>query len=139
MQAFIDVESKITDTEGNCEKIVLRTEGKFANKEDTFYIAYDENDTENIGTSRMTIKATADKISLTRSGFMPNNLYVEKGKRHLCHYNTEFGQILIGISAISIQSDLTPKGGHLRFVYEIDINSDKCSKNEIDIKVREAI
>lgn len=138
MEAVISVESKITAPDGSSEKTVLSTDGRFTYKDDTYYIAYNEDPTGDFGESRMIIKAEKDKVSLTRNGYMPNKLFVEKGIRHLCHYNTEFGQIIIGISAISIHSELTPVGGRLRFVYEIDINSDKCSKNEIDIRVREA-
>ena len=139
MEVFIDLKSKITDPNGEAEEIGLSTGGNFAYRDNTFYISYDEEPSDGIPGSKIIIKATDDKVTLTRNGYVPTKLYIEKGKRHLCHYGTEFGQMLIGISAISIDCELNKGGGRLRFVYEIDINSDKCSKNEIDMKIREAM
>ena len=61
---------------------------------------------------------------------------LEKGKRHLCHYDTGFGSLMVGVFAQSIHSDLTDSGGTLDVSYSLDINSGLNSMNSIFVDVK---
>ena len=63
---------------------------------------------------------------------------IEKGQRHICHYDTGHGAITMGIAADEISADLSERGGSLQFSYNLDINSNLFSKNTVNITVREA-
>ena len=74
--------------------------------------------------------------TLIRSGGQRSRLVLEKGKRHLCHYDTGFGSLMVGVFAQSIHSDLTDSGGTLDVSYSLDINSGLNSMNSIFVDVK---
>ena len=53
-----------------------------------------------------------------------------KKKQH-CHYNTPYGELMIGVFTHSIVNELNESGGSLYLKYTIDINSSYVSDNEI--------
>ncbi len=65
-------------------------------------------------------------------------LILEKGKRHLCQYDTGYGSLMVGVFTSSFESTLNEQGGSLRVRYTLDINSSLSSNNEISIIVKEA-
>src|SRR5699024_11468368 len=61
-----------------------------------------------------------DKVSMTRYGAAPSQLVVERGKRHVCHYDAGgLGAMSLGIAADYIENQLGPEGGRVRFGYKI--------------------
>ncbi len=46
-----------------------------------------------------------------RYGKVPSQLIIEKGTRHLCHYETGYGAISLGVAADVIEHELTEEGG----------------------------
>ncbi|MBP1545549.1 MAG: DUF1934 domain-containing protein [Oscillospiraceae bacterium] len=73
--------------------------------------------------------------SIDRSGAVSSHLVIEMNRRHHCHYGTEYGDMLLGISASKIINRLTENGGDLYFKYTIDANSAFLSENEIYFNV----
>lgn len=65
-------------------------------------------------------------------------LVLENGKRHLCQYDTGYGNMMIGIFTSQLHSNLTDEGGKLEVRYTLDINSNLSSSNEILITIKEA-
>ena len=78
------------------------------------------------------------RVTLIRNGQQRSRLILEKGKRHLCHYDTGFGTMMVGVFADRIKSDLDDSGGSLEVSYSLDINSGLKSLNEIFINIKEA-
>ena len=75
-------------------------------------------------------------VTMTRSGKAISSLFIEKGKKHHCHYGTEYGEMLLGISASRIVNNMTEDGGDMYFKYTIDVNSALVSENEIYLNVK---
>ena len=109
------------------------TRGSFVRRGGSYYISYRE--TEATGYEGCT---TTVKVSMLRYGPMPSQLVIEKGRRHICHYDTGQGSITMGIAADEIVADLNERGGRLQFSYNLDINANLFSKNTVNITVREA-
>ena len=59
-------------------------------------------------------------VSMTRFGKTSSQLIIEKGIRHLCHYETGYGSISLGVAADVIEHNLLPDGGELQFSYTLD-------------------
>ena len=78
-------------------------------------------------------------MTLIRSGGQRSRLVLEKGKRHLCHYDTGLGSLMVGVFAQSIRSDLTDAGGTLDVSYSLDINSGLNSMNEIFVDIKKNV
>ena len=74
--------------------------------------------------------------SMTRNGAANARLIIEKDRRHHCHYGTEYGEMLLGISASRIVNNMTEDGGDMYFKYTIDVNSALVSENEIYLNVK---
>ena len=63
-------------------------------------------------------------------------LLIEKGKRNLCHYETGYGSMTLGVTADEIECGLTEKGGTAKFGYLLDANrAELVSRNRLEVTV----
>lgn len=128
---------KVDDETGEIE---LTTFGSYVKRGDSRYIVYKEYTSEDNSQTRTSILKIdgSSKITLMRGGEDSTRLILESGKRHLCQYDTEFGNMMVGIFTNRVQSELNDLGGSLEVSYTLDINSSLSSQNEIFITVKEA-
>ena len=133
---------KITGTQesdGETNSVELMTRGSFVHRGGSYYISYRETEATGYEGCTTTVKLDKlGKVSMLRYGPMPSQLVIERGRRHICHYDTGHGTITMGIAADEIVADLTDRGGSLHFSYNLDINANPFSKNTVNITVREA-
>ena len=125
-------------TGNDVETISLSTLGSFEISDDKFYITYEE--TEATGFNGDITTFTVEKNNraiLERRGKVTSKLFIEKGQKHMCHYRTDAGNLVIGILADTIENRLTSKGGEVKLRYTLDLNSNVLSTNEINITVKE--
>ena len=118
----------------------LITEGTFKpiklGNADGWEISYEDSEATGFAGSTTTVTCIGDEFaSMRRSGLADSHLVIEKDRRHHCHYGTEYGDMLLGISASRIINRLSEEGGVLYFKYTIDINSAFVSENEIYFEV----
>ena len=78
---------------------------------------------------------TFGAMEQTENGF--RLYYDERGKKHHCHYGTEFGDFMIGVCTDEIRNELEETGGDIYLKYTLDINSSYMSENEMFINVKE--
>ena len=109
-------------TEGN-----LRNEGS-----DSFKITYKDGSTTEIAVTGNSI------ASIIRTGSTHSDLVIEPGKKHHCHYETPYGEMIVGIYTHKIDNSLTSDGGRLYLKYTIDVNSSYLSDNEIVMNIKNA-
>ena len=118
--------------------VELMTRGKFVRRGSSYFIAYEETEATGYAGCTTTVKATADarEVVMTRFGKVPSQLVIEKGVRHICHYETGFGSVSLGVAADVIELDLTDAGGRLQFSYTLDSGGENfISRNLVDITV----
>ena len=111
------------------EFVELMTRGQFVQKGGSYYITYKETETTGYEGCTTTLKIAVDgsRVVMLRFG---------KGKRNLCHYETGFGSMTLGVTADEIVNELTEKGGTVRFAYLLDANSaDLVSRNRLEVTV----
>lgn len=118
----------------------LITEGTFKpiklGNADGWEISYEDSEATGFAGSTTTVTCIGSELaSMRRSGSADSHLVIEKDRRHHCHYGTEYGDMLLGISASRIINRLSEEGGVLYFKYTIDINSAFVSENEIYFEV----
>lgn len=128
---------RVDDETGEVE---LTTFGSYVRRGDSRYIVYKEYTSEDKNTTRTSIlRVDGDsKVTLMHGGEDSTRLILESGKRHLCQYDTEFGNMMIGVFTNRVQSELNDLGGKLEVSYTLDINSSLSSQNEIFITIKEA-
>ena len=78
-----------------------------------------------------------DSIIMQRSGSFNSRMYIKKGQRHICHYETPAGTFTMGIFGENTDIKMGDEGGRVFMSYTIDINNSLMSRNSVEIKVKE--
>ncbi len=73
---------------------------------------------------------------MTRNSAYATCMIIEKSKRNMCRYGTEYGDILMGISGHTIDTEFDGESGEFTFGYDIDFNGALASKNEVKMSFR---
>ena len=123
--------------EGDADVIEMMTVGTLEEEEDSCRLIYKEDD-ESGGAITTTLTVHDKMVTLERSGALNSRMIIEQGQRHICHYDTGVGELMIGVFGESICSTLDRDQGNLSLKYTIDINAALASRNEIAISVKEA-
>ena len=120
------------------DSIKLMTRGSFIKRGGMFFITYKESEATGYAGCTTTVKVAGNgrKVSMLRFGPSPSQLVIEKGRRHMCHYDTGYGALSLGISADEIEHGLTEVGGTVRFSYMLDSETESISKNSVEITVK---
>ena len=129
----------IQTADGDEDTTELFTYGKLARLSNGtgYRVSYEESEATGFEGSDVTLDITQDVVKMLRNGKSYSSLIIEKGKKHHCHYGTEYGDFMIGISADEIKSDINDNGGNLYLKYTIDVNSGLLSENEMFINIKE--
>ncbi len=117
-------------------EITISTTGTYREQGETSFITYKEYDEENPKLCRTAVlKVQPGMVTMSRLG-TDTLLVLEKGKRHLCFYDTGFGELSVGIFTSSMESSLSSSGGVLSVKYTLDIDSALSSSNEIEVEIK---
>ncbi len=129
----------IQEIDGEKDKIELQTVGNYLLKPDHAYIGYKEYDEDNpsISSNNVVKVENENRVTIIRNGQVETRLILEKGRRHLCHYRTIAGDLMIGVFADTIDNKLKENGGKLYVSYSLDFNNELISNNEFYIDVQE--
>lgn len=126
------------EQDGKSDTVELMTRGSLVHKDGAFYIIYKETEATGYEGCTTTVKVADDarKVSMLRFGKVPSQLIIEKGTRHLCHYETGYGAISLGVAADVIEHELSEQGGKLNFSYTLDSGAENfISRNLVAITV----
>ena len=127
------------EVDGEKDVIELTTKGRYYKRRDALYLSYEEMDEDDMEPTMKTLLKIegTDRVTMTRSGKRRQQLIIEKGERHQCHYDNGYADWIMGIQGYGIENTLTEKGGKLNFKYSMDINAMYASENEVNIIVKE--
>lgn len=134
------IEIKGTQTVDNDSDVIeLTTVGKMDVVGDKTYLRYDDSTATGTDGVSCMIKYDRkdDSVIMQRSGTLNSRMYIKKGQRHICHYETGQGVLTMGIFGEDVSAKLSNNGGSLSLSYTIDINYGLMSRNEVEIKVKE--
>lgn len=116
-------------------EICLSALGTYREKDGARFILYKEYDEEDANTYRTALlKVEPGVVTMSRSG-SSTRLILEKGRRHLCMYDTGFGALTVGIYTSQLDVDLDDTGGTLEIAYTLDVDSNLSSQNRLHIDV----
>ncbi len=124
---------KFDEDEG---EVKVNTLGSYLTKDGKRYISYKEYDEYNpkkFQTATLEIDGQ-DRLTMMKSGSQ-TKLILEKGKRHNCVYDTEYGPMSLGVFTSVLKNDLDDLGGKLEVNYTLDIDSSLASRNKLLIEV----
>ena len=115
----------------------LTTAGKFYDKDGKYYLSYAEGDFSGMEKCNTTLKISPDgTVTMMRHGQTTTHMIFEKGKCHIGHYETPYGDFTISVTANDINVSLDENGGNIDIDYIMDINNVSRSRNGISLTVR---
>lgn len=120
------------------DKVEMTTVGTFEESDSKYIIKYKEEQEPPSAPIDVcvTVSKSENMVELTRSGAGQSCLIIERSKRNLCNYATDYGDILMGISGHSIDINNEEEKGSFYFSYDIDFNGAVASKNEVKMSYR---
>lgn len=122
--------------DGVTDESELFTRGEFRLHKGLYYIDYEESEATGFEGSHAQLCVNDGVMTMTRTGNTFSNLVFEDGVRHYCHYGTEFGDCMVGITTQELSHCLNETGGTVHLKYSVDVNSGLMTENEITIKVK---
>lgn len=116
----------------------MKTVGTVEYDDDNYIIRYNEELENSTAPLRAKLNIAKDesKVEMIKSGAYSSCLIIEKSKRHLCNYGTEYGDMLMGIFGREVENDFNENEGTFKFSYDIDINGAISSQNDVIIKFK---
>ncbi len=127
---------KYEDVDG--EAIELKTAGRLYRKNGSYYIMYKESELTGMEGITTTLKIEDQRVTLMRNGIYPTQMIYEKGQRHFGFYRTEFGALMVAVSARDVRHSITDCGGDLLIDYAIEVDHVLTGENLFKIRVTEA-
>ena len=99
--------------DGATDSSELFTKGEFREHGGSYFIDYDESEATGYEGSHVQLRIGQEDetITMTRTGRAFSALVFENGKRHFCHYGTEYGDCMIWISTNELRNGITGDGG----------------------------
>ena len=122
---------QIVENTGDNVEVIAK--GKHYLKKDKHYLLYEEyeND-ENTKTSNM-IKFNNDIVEITRKGQVDGKLIFQENQKKQSFYSTPMGDLLIEVLTKEIEVSDDDDDVNLKIKYQIHVDGNKVSDNEIDI------
>ena len=125
--------SGLQRVENTGDNVEVSATGKHYLKKDKHYLLYEEyeND-ENTKTSNM-IKFNNDIVEITRKGQVDGKLIFQENQKKQSLYSTPMGDLLIEVLTKEIEVSDDDDDVNLKIKYQIHVDGNKVSDNEIDI------
>ena len=114
----------------------LTTKGRYAKKDEKFYIVYEESEMTGFEDTTTTIKVYPEKMLLSRTGKFNSKMEFLPGEKRLCKYPTPYGDIAIAVKPIVYENGLGEDGGCVKLEYMLDMNNQIYAKNKLELNVK---
>lgn len=119
------------------DTVEMTTAGQMVPTPEGWRLFYDESAASGMEGVTTSMDIREDQVLLQRNGTMNSLLVLQKGRRHMCSYNTPYGAMMLGVYTRELHNGLTEHGGELDFCYTLDMNAGVTSSHDVHISVRE--
>lgn len=118
------------------ETIRLVTEGTMVLQDGGWDITYQESELTGLEGVTTTFRIEPSVITLKRTGKLNSQMVFRQGQRHDSLYQMEFGALMISVCPQQVLFDLTPEGGFIDLVYDIDIEQSTAGSIDYHLDIR---
>ena len=126
-QSYMDQEPEI---------IELVTEGTMEFRDNGWDICYEESELTGLSGVTTVFRVEQGKVILTRSGKLHSQMVFQLGSTHQSLYQMEFGALIISVTAKQVFFDITPDGGVIDLVYNIEIEQSAAGVIDYHLDIR---
>ena len=123
--------------DGQQDTVELTTAGQMLPTSEGWRLFYDESPASGMEGVTTSMDIQKDQVLLQRNGAMNSLLVLQKGRRHMCSYDTPYGSLMMGVYTRELRNRLTEHGGELDFCYTLDMNAGVTSSHDVHISVKE--
>lgn len=116
----------------------LITSGVLSERGGRISIQYEESELTGLGGSVTNISFDENNtalVTMSRTGYHNTFLTFEKGKRHLCAYDSPVQPYQLCVSTREVKNKLTGRGGLLELDYVLEINGTSAEHSELSMRV----
>ncbi|MBQ4641203.1 MAG: DUF1934 domain-containing protein [Oscillospiraceae bacterium] len=120
------------------DTVELVTEGVMEYRDGGWDISYEETDLTGLKGVTTQFRVENNTVTLNRTGKMNSQMVFQEGVCHDSLYQMEFGALMLTVCATRVRADITPAGGTIDLVYNIEIEHNAAGIIEyyLDIKVK---
>ena len=132
----LSIQGKQTYADQEPEIIELVTEGTMEFTQGGWDITYEESELTGLEGVTTTFRVEPGKVILTRTGKLNSQMIFQKGVAHESLYQMEFGALMIAVKAKQLYFDLTPAGGMIDLIYDIEIEQTAAGEVDYHLDIR---
>ncbi|MBQ3543362.1 MAG: DUF1934 domain-containing protein [Oscillospiraceae bacterium] len=118
------------------EVIELVTEGTMCMRDGGWEITYQESALTGLEGVQTTFRVQPQKVMLLRTGRLQSQMVFQQGVAHDSLYQMEFGTLMLRVCANQVFFDITPDGGVIDLVYEIEIENSAAGVIDYHLDIR---
>ena len=116
--------------------IELVTEGVLEDIDGGWELRYEESALTGMQGVATTFRLQDKTVTLTRSGKLNSEMVFQEGAPHDSLYRTEFGALMLTVCANKIEANITPDGGEVDLVYNIEIEQASAGVVEYHLEIQ---
>ena len=120
---MLSIRGEQTYADQEPDVIELVTEGTMEFLDGGWNIAYEESELTGLAGVFTTFRVEPGKVTLSRSGKLNSQMVFQQGTTHQSLYQMEFGALMISVKATNLFFDITPDGGVIDLIYDIEIEN----------------
>lgn len=136
-QVLISVQGTQRFPEGHEDKMEFITLGTYHLRQGTFYLVYHESEVTGMEGVTTSVRVRGEHISLNRMGTMEFKQEFQPGVLHRGTYVTPFGTLWLSVFTKRTECDLTVQGGRISLEYDLFVDDELLSQNELKILIKE--
>lgn len=133
---MLRIQGRQSYMEQDPETIELETEGTMEFRDGGWEIAYEESELTGLSGVFTTFRVEPGKVTLSRTGKLNSQMVFQQGMTHESLYQMEFGTLMISVRATNLFFDITPDGGVIDLIYDIEIENSAAGVIEYHLDIR---
>ena len=132
----LSIRGRQTYADQEPEVIELVTEGVMELHDGGWDIRYEESQLTGLEGVTTTFRVEPGKVILTRAGKLSSQMVFQEGLSHDSLYQMAFGTLMLTVRALQVFFDITPDGGTIDLVYEINIENTQAGVIDYHLEIR---
>ena len=133
---LLSIRGRQTYADQEPEVIELVTEGVMELRDGGWDIRYEESELTGLEGVTTTFRVEPGKVILTRAGKLSSQMVFQEGLSHDSLYQMAFGTLMLTVRALQVFFDITPDGGTIDLVYEINIENTQAGVIDYHLDIR---
>ena len=135
-RVMLSIQGRQSYMEQDPEVIELITEGTMELRDGGWDICYEESDLTGLSGVFTTFRVEPEQIILSRTGKLNSQMIFRQGESHESLYQMEFGALMISVRASNLFFDITPDGGTIDLIYDIEIENSAAGVIDYHLDIR---